>query len=120
MPSASLPALSSLSLSLSYTHELERKRHIGNDIVVVVFVDHDTDPEDAITSTMHFDPCCMKSHFNHIFALVTYNDQMDQYKVAVHSAESVPDFGPLLPLDGKFTNHTKFREFLLAKCKHLE
>jgi hypothetical protein len=48
---------------------------------------------------------------------VTYNDQTKQYQVAIHSAVSVPEFGPLLPPEGKFTNHTKFREFLLTKCK---
>ena len=105
--------------TLTYMHQLERKRHIGNDIVVIIFVDYDTDPELAITSVMHFDPCCMKSHFNHIFALVTYNDQKNQYQLTIHSAVSVPEFGPLLPPEGKFSNRTKFREFLLAKCKHL-
>ena len=100
-----LPPSLSGSLSLSdllfhtHTHQLERKRHIGNDIVII-FVDYNTDPELAITSAMHFDPCCTKSHFNHIFALVTYNDQTGQYQIAIHSAVSVPEFGPLLPPRG--------------------
>ena len=96
---------------------MERKRHIGNDIVVIIFVDYDTDPELASLSAMYFDPCCMKSHFNHIFALVSYSDLTEEYKVVFHSAESVPEFGPLLPPEGRFSNHTKFREFLLTKCK---
>ena len=101
----------------THTYQLERKRHIGNDIAVIIFVDYNTDPEEAIISATHFDPICMKSHFNHIFALVTYDPQTDQYRVAIHSAESVPKFGPLLPPGGEFTDHTTFRDFLLAKCK---
>ena len=124
LPSFSLLLLL-LSLSLHHSKlihshpQLERKRHIGNDIVVIIFVDHDDDPEDAITSAMHFDPTCMKSHFNHIFALVTYDDRSDQYKLVIHSAISVPEFGPLIPPGGEFADHTTFRDFLLAKCETL-
>lgn len=97
--------------------QLERKRHIGNDIVVIIFVDG-PDPEEAYQSALNFDPKCMKSHFNHIFALVTYNSDKDTYRLVVYSAESVPAFGPPLPCIGEFSDHTAFREFLLAKCKY--
>lgn len=98
--------------------QLERKRHIGNDIVVIIYVDYETDPEEAYRSaTVDFDPSCMKSHFNHIFALVTYDPSMATYRLVLHSAESVPAFGPPLPLNGKFTDFVTFRDFLLAKCK---
>jgi len=41
--------------------QLQRKRHIGNDIVCVVFLEADN------TS---FSPACIKSHFLHTFILV--------------------------------------------------
>lgn len=105
-----------LSFFLS-SPQLERKRHIGNDIVVIIFVDYDTSPEEAIQSAMYFNPGCMRSHFNHIFALVSYDDSTDKYRLSVCSAESVPSFGPPLPPMGEFDNHTAFRDFLLAKCE---
>ena len=41
--------------------QLHRKRHIGNDIVVIVFQDEDADP---------FDPSQWTSNFNHVFVVV--------------------------------------------------
>lgn len=42
--------------------KLQRKRHIGNDIVCVVFLEADNTA---------FSPACIKSHFLHTFILVT-------------------------------------------------
>lgn len=42
--------------------KLQRKRHIGNDIVCVVFLEADNTA---------FSPSCIKSHFLHTFILVT-------------------------------------------------
>lgn len=100
-----------------YHSQLERKRHIGNDIVVIIFIDYDTSPEEAIQTAMNFNPKFMRSHFNHIFALVTYDATTDRYQVSVCSAESVPFFGPPLPYFGEFSDHVSFRDFLLAKCE---
>ena len=41
--------------------KLQRKRHIGNDIVCVVFLE---------TDNTHFSPSCIKSHFLHTFIVV--------------------------------------------------
>ena len=41
--------------------KLERKRHIGNDIVVLVYL------ENGVTD---FDPRVFKSHFNHVFVII--------------------------------------------------
>lgn len=41
--------------------KLQRKRHIGNDIVCVVFLEADNTA---------FSPACIKSHFLHTFILV--------------------------------------------------
>ena len=41
--------------------QLQRKRHIGNDIVCLVFLDG---------PTVRFRPSCIKSHFLHVFIVV--------------------------------------------------
>lgn len=46
--------------------KLQRKRHIGNDIVCVVFLEADNTA---------FSPACIKSHFLHTFILVSSLDR---------------------------------------------
>lgn len=43
------------------TQRLARKRHIGNDVVVVIFNEGDRP----------FDPSAMATHFTHVFIVVT-------------------------------------------------
>jgi prepilin-type processing-associated H-X9-DG protein len=45
---------------------LDRKRHIGNDIVNIVFFDG------SLEETSLFQPQFIKSHFTHIYAVVCY------------------------------------------------
>ncbi|XP_068429581.1 GTPase-activating Rap/Ran-GAP domain-like protein 3 isoform X2 [Clinocottus analis] len=101
-----------VSTMLPYSKEnkqqVERKRHIGNDIVTIVFQEGD----DASSS---FKPSMIRSHFTHIFALVRYNSQNDSYRLKIFSEESVPLFGPPLPSPPLFTDHQEFRDFLLVK-----
>jgi RAP1 GTPase activating protein 1 len=49
-----------LPYNASDRQQLERKRHLGNDIVVIVFVD----------SNSTYDPATIKSHFNHVVFVV--------------------------------------------------
>lgn len=91
--------------------QIERKRHIGNDIVTIVFQDVDDHAEPDFT------PSSARSQFQHIFALVTYNKKDNSYRLKIYSEHSVPAFGPSLPIPPVFTNHKEFREFLLVKCK---
>ena len=96
----------------------KRESFIDNDIVVIIFVDHDTDPQYAYKSAiMDFDPKCMWPHFNYIFALVTYDPVTKSYHLVVYTEENVPLFGPRLPSRAVFTDFATFRNFLLAKCK---
>ncbi|XP_069798841.1 GTPase-activating Rap/Ran-GAP domain-like protein 3 [Dendropsophus ebraccatus] len=101
-----------VSTMLPYSREnkqqVERKRHIGNDIVTIVF----QEGEEASPS---FKPSMIRSHFTHIFALVRYNKQSDSYRLKIFSEESVPLFGPPLPTPPVFTDHQEFRDFLLVK-----
>ena len=64
---------------VSLVLQLERKRHLGNDIVVIIFVDG-KNPDDVYESCLTFNPGCMKSHFNHIFALVTFDHIKNAYR----------------------------------------
>lgn len=104
-----------VSTLLPYTkdskQQLERKRHIGNDIVTVVFQDLDNDNDEP-----DFTPSSARSQFQHIFALVTHNKETNSYRLKIYSEQSVPPFGPALPCPSIFTNFKEFREFLLVKC----
>ncbi|XP_062929502.1 GTPase-activating Rap/Ran-GAP domain-like protein 3 isoform X1 [Mobula hypostoma] len=101
-----------VSTMLPYSKEnkqqVERKRHIGNDIVTIVF-------QEGEDSSPSFKPSMIRSHFTHIFALVRYNKQNDSYRLKIFSEESVPLFGPPLPSPPVFTDHHEFRDFVLVK-----
>uniref|UniRef100_A0A8D0A8V9 GTPase activating Rap/RanGAP domain like 3 n=1 Tax=Sander lucioperca TaxID=283035 RepID=A0A8D0A8V9_SANLU len=93
-----------VSTMLPYSKEnkqqVERKRHIGNDIVTIVFQEGD----DASSS---FKPSMIRSHFTHVIYLC--------HRLKIFSEESVPLFGPPLPSPPVFTDHQEFRDFLLVK-----
>ncbi|XP_055677387.1 GTPase-activating Rap/Ran-GAP domain-like protein 3 isoform X3 [Lutzomyia longipalpis] len=84
--------------------QVERKRHIGNDIINIIFVDGDE---------ADFSPNCIKSQFTHIFAVVT--KRRKTYRLSMYCDETVPPFGPTLPDPPEFQSPTTFREFLLVK-----
>ncbi|XP_039960598.1 GTPase-activating Rap/Ran-GAP domain-like protein 3 isoform X1 [Bactrocera tryoni] len=124
-----------VSTLLPYSHDnrqqVERKRHIGNDIVNIIFVDQPTadktntqqmegkakDNSEFILPTA-FDPTWIKSQFTHIFAVITKLN--NAYRLAVFCDENVPPFGPTLPNPPEFTDISMFREFLLVKMINAE
>ena len=103
-----------VSTLLPFSHanpqQVERKRHLGNDIVVLVF--H--------TGTGALDPACFHSHFNHVFLVVrpvvapAAGDV--RYSVTVALRGEVPLFPPHFPRDYLFARDELFREFILTKC----
>ncbi|NXD39549.1 GARL3 protein, partial [Copsychus sechellarum] len=97
-----------LPYSRDNKQQVERKRHIGNDIVTIIF-------QEGEESSPAFKPSMIRSHFTHIFALVRYNKQNNSYRLKIFSEESVPLFGPPLPSPPVFTNHQEFRDFVLVK-----
>jgi len=99
-----------LPFSSEDTQQVERKRHIGNDIVNIIFMDGS--PEDAAK----FQPQFVKSHFTHIHAVVCYIKETDCYTLTMFSDESVPLFGPLLSNTSFNSSHQQFRRLLLTKC----
>ncbi|KAH9645820.1 hypothetical protein HF086_012547 [Spodoptera exigua] len=102
-----------IKLATLHPLQLERKRHIGNDIVNIVFTD------DSVHNT--FNPQCVKSHFTpktDIFAVVS--EVEEGYKLSVYSDDTVPPFGPSLPCPPIFNDPQLFREFLLVKLMNGE
>jgi len=83
--------------------QLERKRHIGNDILVVIFQDSDT-PIDLDT---------IDSKQNHVFAVV--QPKGDGYAVSFATKQGVPSFTPELPQPPIIQKDTVSRDFLFHK-----
>ncbi|XP_023273048.1 signal-induced proliferation-associated 1-like protein 1 [Seriola lalandi dorsalis] len=107
-----------VSTLLPYTpnnkQQLLRKRHIGNDIVTIVFQEPGAHP---------FTPKAVRSHFQHVFIIVrVHNPCSDNtcYSVAVTRSQDVPSFGPPIPKGVTFPKSTVFRDFLLAKVINAE
>jgi len=133
-----------LPFSTVNMQQIERKRHIGNDVVVIIFQDGDRTP---------FVPSSIASKFNHVyivvqvvkhdqtapsespFASVTLASSIDsgdtktsskeedrhvRYRIAAVSKSGVSPFGPLIPHNPIFYHGQQFREFLLAKVVNAE
>ncbi|NXX65909.1 RPGP1 protein, partial [Spizella passerina] len=131
-----------VSTKLPYTEgdaqQLQRKRHIGNDIVAIVFQDENTP----------FVPDMIASNFLHAFVVVQLEQggaQGTLYKVppvpqrprargargvspspphppqvSVTARDDVPFFGPPLPDPAVFRKGPEFQEFLLTKLINAE
>ncbi|XP_044731781.1 signal-induced proliferation-associated 1-like protein 1 isoform X2 [Chrysoperla carnea] len=94
--------------------QLLRKRHIGNDIVTIVFQEPGAQP---------FTPKNIRSQFQHVFIIVrAVNPCSDntQYLVAVSRSKEVPVFGPPIKDGAKFPKSKQFADFLLAKVINAE
>ncbi|XP_023143361.2 rap1 GTPase-activating protein 1 isoform X10 [Amphiprion ocellaris] len=106
-----------VSTKLPYTEgdsqQLQRKRHIGNDIVAIVFQEENTP----------FVPDMIQSNFLHAYVVVqvenTCTDNVT-YKVSVTARDDVPFFGPALPDPAIFKKGPEFHEFLFTKLINAE
>ncbi|XP_072223880.1 rap1 GTPase-activating protein 1-like isoform X6 [Leuresthes tenuis] len=95
------------------TQQLQRKRHIGNDIVAVVFQERNTP----------FVPDMIASNFLHAYIVVQVVDPCSDnvlYKVSVTARDDVPFFGPALPNPAVFKKGPEFHEFLFTKLINAE
>ncbi|XP_058258572.1 rap1 GTPase-activating protein 1 isoform X9 [Hemibagrus wyckioides] len=106
-----------VSTKLPYTEgdsqQLQRKRHIGNDIVAIVFQEENTP----------FVPDMIASNFLHAYVVVQVENACTGnvlYKVSVTSRNDVPFFGPALPDPAIFRKSSEFHEFLLTKLINAE
>ncbi|XP_061112833.1 rap1 GTPase-activating protein 1 isoform X1 [Conger conger] len=106
-----------VSTKLPYTEgdaqQLQRKRHIGNDIVAIVFQDQNTP----------FVPDMIASNFLHAYVVVQVESPCTEnvlYKVSVTARDDVPFFGPALPDPAVFRKGPELHEFLLTKLINAE
>ncbi|KAL5255160.1 hypothetical protein ACHWQZ_G014555 [Mnemiopsis leidyi] len=106
-----------VSTLLPYTEndrqQVVRKRHIGNDIVTVIFQEPGSCP---------LTPAQFRSHYQHVFILVRAcnpNTPDTSYQIAVTRSHEVPEFGPPIP-EEKMKKGAAFRHFLLTKIINAE
>eukprot|EP01106_Pelomyxa_sp_JSP_P013592 TRINITY_DN410_c0_g1_i1.p1 TRINITY_DN410_c0_g1~~TRINITY_DN410_c0_g1_i1.p1 ORF type:complete len:270 (+),score=56.73 TRINITY_DN410_c0_g1_i1:72-881(+) len=91
--------------------QVERKRHIGNDIVVIVFQEGNTP----------FDPACIKSNFNNVFILVHPEKHPKlSFKVSAVISQDIKLFPPIIPRGRLFEPGPYFRDWMLSKLVHAE
>jgi len=97
--------------------KVERKRHIGNDVVVLVFKDQG-DPTDL------FNPAIFRSHFIHCIFIVTPVKGADgtttHYRLTITNKPGVPPYPPHFPNpagpdSNLFVKGPEFRDWLLLK-----
>ncbi|OQV18986.1 Signal-induced proliferation-associated 1-like protein 1 [Hypsibius exemplaris] len=103
-----------LPFTPSNKQQLLRKRHIGNDIVTIIFQE---------PGALPFSPKTIRSHFQHVFIVVRVqnpNTDHAQYHVSVSRSRDVPPFGPPLPETMTFTKGPEFVDFLLTKVINAE
>jgi len=112
-----------LPYSANNRQQLSRKRHIGNDIVTIVFQEEGAYP---------FTPKTIRSQFQHVFIVVkvlsppilpdgSYDFSAPRhYAVAVSRSKEMPPFGPPIPEGGIFVKSPQFKNFLLAKIINAE
>ena len=92
-----------------------RARHLGNDIVVVVFVD----------GTTPYKPDTIKSEFNHVFIIVQAappapGSNVPRYRVATAAKHGVRPFKPVLADPSIYEHGAAFCELLLCKLINAE
>jgi len=102
---------------------VERKRHLGNDVVVIVFVD-----SDGKQPYTRFNPSIMRSQFNQVFVVVQVDHNYTpppgeapstHYRMAITYKDGVPPFGPPFPHNYSFSKD-KFRNIFLTKLINAE
>lgn len=98
---------------------LERKRHIGNDVVVIIF--KDTQPGKPSSPL----PIQFASHMTHVYVVVEIDharstDEQVVYRVNIASKDDVPDSEPHLPSPPVFEESDLFRTLLLTKLINAE
>eukprot|EP01101_Sappina_pedata_P007987 TRINITY_DN4332_c0_g1_i1.p1 TRINITY_DN4332_c0_g1~~TRINITY_DN4332_c0_g1_i1.p1 ORF type:complete len:772 (-),score=183.95 TRINITY_DN4332_c0_g1_i1:143-2458(-) len=92
---------------------LERKRHIGNDVVTLIFKEGD----------QPFVPTSIRTEFTHIFVVIQVDhikDGKTYYRVAFASKDGTHSIEPALPHPAVFEKGDRFKDFLLTKAINSE
>jgi len=93
-----------LPYNIEDSQQVERKRHIGNDIVNIIFVDGDR------SDMARFKPVFIKSQFTHVYAVVCWEEATQAYHLSIFTEKSVPLYGPSLPCGEEgFQDFEQFR-----------
>lgn len=103
-----------LPFTPSNKQQLSRKRHIGNDMVTIIFQEPGAHP---------FSPITVRSHFQHVFIIVRVNNPCTDnvsYSVAVSRSKEVPAFGPPVPPGATFSKCSDFHDWILTKIINAE
>ncbi|KAH3762491.1 GTPaseactivating protein [Pelomyxa schiedti] len=97
---------------------VERKRHIGNDVIVIIFKER-ADQNDT------FSPKLLTSHFNHSFFVV--EPLVDQatsktacYNICVANKAGISPYPPFMPESPRFPLTPESRDWLLLKMINAE
>ena len=92
--------------------KLDRKRHIGNDLVVIIFWE----------GPGSFDPSQLVTQMCHVFIVVerVEGEEELQYRVAVVCKSGVDPFPPFVPIPAIFTANASFHEWLITKIINAE
>ena len=98
--------------------KIEKKRHIGNDFIVLLFKEAN-DENDVI------DVSTFLSKFNHIFIVVNpvkEEGMPTRYRVTVAANDDIRPFPPFIPLrtGNVFEKNEEFRDWLLMKLVNAE
>ncbi|EFA75957.1 hypothetical protein PPL_10533 [Heterostelium album PN500] len=98
------------------TQQVEKKRHIGNDIVVIIFKEGDKP----------FNPNIIQSDFNHVFIVVSVDKSnmsrggAKRYKLSVVYKDGVGSSKPSLEYPCSFEANQDFKNYLLCKLINSE
>ena len=98
-----------LPFSCTDDQQVARKRHIGNNIVTIVFQDTGSEP---------FDVNSVQSQMQHIFIVVRVVSPVSthtEYMMSVCRHNDVESFGPYFSSETKFKPDSQFRDFILTK-----
>jgi len=92
--------------------QVERKRHIGNDIVVIIFNE----------SNAPFSPSCITSEYNHVYAVIQpmKENGTTKYRIGFAYKTGTPSSGPLLAEPAVFEKSEKLKDWLLTKLINAE
>lgn len=100
-----------LPYSKSERQQLERKRHIGNDIVAIIFQETET----------KFSPECIASQFIHVYLVVTPLDaDGNEFQVSTIFRDNVPPFGPNISHSNRFHCDQISKQWILTKLINAE
>ncbi|KAL7713908.1 Palmitoyltransferase [Entamoeba marina] len=99
----------------SNEQQLDRKRHIGNDIVVIIF-------KEMANENDRFDPTLISSHFNHVFIIISplvTGDDNNSYRVNIVCKCEVLPFPPFVE-EKWYPHDLSFKNFVHRKLINAE